>query len=397
MLSTISSPKSRGKRRLRHRPRLSHTKTRKQRRRASALQMRKSRASVAHDNRRNGESHRRSIAKTLEPITSVATRERGPEHDHRREHAHDDLAHHEVKAHGVTHPVEPEIERQRYDANSALNLYLREIARTPLLTVQEEIDLAKRIKKHDKKAREQMIKANLRLVVKIARDYENYGMPLLDLINEGNIGLMKAVERFDPAKGAKFSTYGAWWIKQSIKRALANQSKTIRLPVHVVDKVAHIRRAALKLQEIFGREPSDDEIAEELGISRRRVTQYRAAAVTPTSLDASLGDEDSNRISDVVEDERADTPYEELEEKTDTNLVRDMLKKLDAREATILQLRFNLNGEREETLEEIGKRFGVTRERIRQIQEMALTKLRKMIEKLDAPKINVALKDAMAA
>ncbi|MGZ5566036.1 MAG: sigma-70 family RNA polymerase sigma factor [Limisphaerales bacterium] len=296
----------------------------------------------------------------------------------------------------AAHVAEPEVERQRYDANSALNLYLREIARTPLLTIQEEVELAKRIKKSDKKAREQMIKANLRLVVKIARDYENYGMPLLDLINEGNIGLMKAVERFDPAKGAKFSTYGAWWIKQSIKRALANQSKTIRLPVHVVDKVAHIRRSALKLQEIFGREPTDEEIAEELGISRRRVTQYRAAAVTPTSLDASLGDEDSNRISDVVEDERADTPYQELEQKTNTSLVRDMLTKLDDREATILKLRFNLNGEREETLEEIGKRFGVTRERIRQIQEMALTKLRKMIEKLDSPKLQSMVKQAIA-
>ena len=275
-------------------------------------------------------------------------------------------------------------ERQRYDANSALNLYLREIAQTPLLSMEEEIDLARRIKKGDRKAREQMIKANLRLVVKIARDYENYGMPLLDLVNEGNIGLMKAVERFDPAKGAKFSTYGAWWIKQSIKRALANQSKTIRLPVHVVDKVAHIRRASLRLQEVFGREPSDEEIAEELGISTKRVSQYRAAAVTPASLDASLGDEDSNRIADVVEDERAETPYEELEEKTNTNLVREMLHKLDDREATILKLRFNLNGDREETLEEIGKKFGVTRERIRQIQEMALGKLRKMIEELEA-------------
>jgi RNA polymerase primary sigma factor len=394
MLSTISSPKSRGKNRLKHGPR-AHTKKETKRPRAAALHAHGHRStSTSTSSRSEGNTtHKRAMPKVLETRGSVSVRERGPvegadEHDHGIEVIERKPAHEPV--------AEPEVERQRYDANSALNLYLREIARTPLLTIQEEVDLAKRIKKGDKKAREQMIKANLRLVVKIARDYENYGMPLLDLINEGNIGLMKAVERFDPAKGAKFSTYGAWWIKQSIKRALANQSKTIRLPVHVVDKVAHIRRAAMKLQEIFGREPTDEEIAEELGISRRRVTQYRAAAVTPTSLDASLGDEDSNRISDVVEDERADTPYEELEEKTNTNLVRDMLKKLDEREATILQLRFNLNGEREETLEEIGKRFGVTRERIRQIQEMALTKLRKMIEKLDAPKLDLMLKDAAA-
>jgi RNA polymerase primary sigma factor len=372
MLSTISSPRSRGKNRLKHRPRVNHSKNGTARLRAKAVVHRRTPKTSAPAVTTRG----RAAAKVMGAPPSISIR---PPH--------------ETSATPTTPVVhEPEPERQRYDANSALNLYLREIARTALLTVQEEVDLAKRIKKHDKKAREQMIKANLRLVVKIARDYENYGMPLLDLINEGNIGLMKAVERFDPAKGAKFSTYGAWWIKQSIKRALANQSKTIRLPVHVVDKVAHIRRAAMKLQEIFGREPTDDEIAEELGISRRRVTQYRAAAVTPTSLDASLGDEDSNRIADVVEDERADTPYEELEEKNNTSLVRDMLKKLDEREATILQLRFNLNGEREETLEEIGKRFGVTRERIRQIQEMALTKLRKMIEKLDSP-----VKHALAA
>jgi RNA polymerase primary sigma factor len=396
MLSTISSPKSRGKQRVR-RPHASHSKSTVKRPPASALHAHsKHHESPPTRHESDGDSHKRAMPKVLEPIASVSMR--AP-----REHARSRSDHHEpagehtkVEQTTPAHPVEPDAERPRYDANSALNLYLREIARTPLLTIQEEVDLAKKIKKHDKKAREQMIKANLRLVVKIARDYENYGMPLLDLINEGNIGLMKAVERFDPAKGAKFSTYGAWWIKQSIKRALANQSKTIRLPVHVVDKVAHIRRASMKLQEIFGREPTDEEIAEELGITRRRVTQYRAAAVTPTSLDASLGDEDSNRIADVVEDERADTPYEELEEKTNTSLVRDMLKKLDEREATILQLRFNLNGEREETLEEIGKRFGVTRERIRQIQEMALTKLRKMIEKLDAPKLGLGLKNMAA-
>jgi len=274
-------------------------------------------------------------------------------------------------------------DRPRYDANSALNLYLTEIGKTPLLTIEDEVELAKRIKKGDKKAREQMIKANLRLVVKIARDYEYYGMPLLDLVNEGNIGLMKAVERFDPAKGAKFSTYGAWWIKQSIKRALANQSKTIRLPVHVVDKVAHIRRASMKLQEMFGREPDDEEVAAELGISPKRVRQYRAAAVAPMSLDASLGDDDSNRIADIVEDEKAETPYQELEEKTNTSMVREMLRKLDPREAAVLSLRFNLGGDREETLEEIGAKFGVTRERIRQIQENALKKLRRMIERLE--------------
>jgi RNA polymerase primary sigma factor len=282
---------------------------------------------------------------------------------------------------------EPELERPRYDANSALNLYLQEIGRTPLLTPAAEVELAGRIKKGDAQAREQMIKANLRLVVKIARDYEYYGMPLLDLINEGNIGLMKGVERFDPSKGAKFSTYGAWWIKQSIKRALANQSKTIRLPVHVVDKVAHIRRTSMKLQEIFGREPDDEEIAEELGTSPLRVRQYRAAAVAPMSLDAPLGEDDSHRIADVVEDERAETPYQKLEDKSSGDLVHQMLGRLEPRESAILQLRFNLGGERQETLEEIGTKFGVTRERIRQIQQSALRKLRRMIEKFEASSV----------
>src|SRR3954469_7480616 len=152
-------------------------------------------------------------------------------------------------------------------SHDAYNLYMREVGETKLLTKLEEVALAKRIRKGDKAAREQMIKANLRLVVKIARDYENYGVPLLDLINEGNIGLMKGVERFNPNKGAKLSTYAAWWIKQAIKRALANQSKTIRLPVHVVDKMAHIRRAEVKLREAMDREPTDEEVAADLGLS----------------------------------------------------------------------------------------------------------------------------------
>ena len=231
----------------------------------------------------------------------------------------------------------PERERSSYDGDTAIKLYLREIGQVKLLTPQEEIELAARIKKGDKKAREQMIKANLRLVVKIARDYEGIGLPLLDLISEGNIGLMKAVERFDPAKGGKLSTYGSWWIKQSIKRALANQSKTIRLPVHLVDKISKMRRTAMRLQEELGREPTDDELGEELGITASRVAQMRMAAIRPASLDAPIGDEDSNNFAEVVQDENADTPYEQLEEKTVTRMLQEMVKTLDPREATILR------------------------------------------------------------
>ena len=277
-------------------------------------------------------------------------------------------------------------EAERHDGDSAIKLYLREIGQVKLLTVQEEIDLAARIKKGDKKAREHMIKANLRLVVKIARDYDGIGLPLLDLISEGNIGLMKAVERFDPKKGGKLSTYGSWWIKQSIKRALANQSKTIRLPVHLVDKLSKMRRMAMKLQEEFGREPTDEELAAELDTTATRIRQMRTAAIRPASLDAPVGDDDSNTYSEMVEDERAVNPYEELEDKTVTGMLQDMVKHLDEREATILRYRFGLDGGNEKTLEEVGAKFKVTRERIRQIQNLALRKLRKMIEKLEKSK-----------
>jgi RNA polymerase primary sigma factor len=277
-------------------------------------------------------------------------------------------------------------EATRYDADTAIKLYLREIGQVKLLTPEEEIKLAARIKKGDKKAREQMIKANLRLVVKIARDYEGIGLPLLDLISEGNIGLMKAVERFDPAKGGKLSTYGSWWIKQSIKRALANQSKTIRLPVHLVDKISKMRRLSLRLTEEFGREPTDEELAGELGITTARVSQMRQASLRPTSLDAPIGDEDSNLFSDIVEDENAHSPYDNLEDKTVTDMLLDMVKHLAPREATILQYRFGLDGGSERTLEEVGAKFDVTRERVRQIQNLALRKLRRMIEKLEHSK-----------
>jgi RNA polymerase primary sigma factor len=277
-------------------------------------------------------------------------------------------------------------EAARYDGDTAIRLYLREIGLVKLLTPDEEIQLAARIKKGDKKAREHMIKANLRLVVKIARDYEGIGLPLLDLISEGNIGLMKAVERFDPAKGGKLSTYGSWWIKQSIKRALANQSKTIRLPVHLVDKISKMRKTAMKLQEELGHEPTDEELADEMGMTAARVRQMRQAAIRPASLDAPIGDDDSNNFSDVVEDENATSPYDNLEDKTVVNMLQDMVKHLDDREATILGYRFGLDGGSEKTLEEVGVKFGVTRERVRQIQNLALRKLRKMIEKLEMEK-----------
>jgi RNA polymerase primary sigma factor len=266
-----------------------------------------------------------------------------------------------------------------------LQLYLREIGQVKLLTPPEEIVLAKRIRRGDQRAREQMIKANLRLVVKIAHDYEGMGLPLLDLINEGNIGLMKGVERFDPRKGAKLSTYASWWIKQSIKRALANQSKTIRLPVHVVDKVAHIRRAEVKLRETFDRDPTDEELAHELDLDPRRIRQYRQASKAPVSLDAPIGDDASERVSEIVADPNAAAPFDRLVQETDTELVREVLGTLDQRENKILAMRFGLEDGRERTLEEVGAQLGVTRERIRQIQEQALKKLRVKMEERDRP------------
>jgi len=179
----------------------------------------------------------------------------------------------------------------RENSDPSVRIYLREIGQIPLLTPQEEIDLAARIKKGDREARALMIKANLRLVVKIAHDYVNLGLPLLDLVSEGNIGLMKAVERFDPTKGAKLSTYAAWWIKQSIKRALANQSKTIRLPVHVLETMLKMRRVSLQMSGELGREPTDEELAEELGISSGKVSQLKTASMRPSSLNAPIGDD----------------------------------------------------------------------------------------------------------
>jgi RNA polymerase sigma factor, sigma-70 family len=277
-------------------------------------------------------------------------------------------------------------EHTAYTADTSLKLYLREIGKVKLLGPEDEVRLAARIRKGDRKAREQMIKANLRLVVKIARDYEGLGLPLLDLISEGNIGLMKAVERFDPAKGGKLSTYGSWWIKQSMKRALANQSKTIRLPVHMVDKISKMNRAARRLQEVLGREPTDEELAEELHIKPARVAMMRMAATRPASLDAPVGDADNGTFAEVVRDENADDPFEELQAKGVTGMLKHLVTNLTDREANILRARYGMEGGRMKTLEEIGAEWGITRERARQVQNNALRKLRAMIEKLEKTK-----------
>ncbi len=286
----------------------------------------------------------------------------------------------EVSRSGVVHAPEVEDVRNLPPADkSTIKLYLQEIGKTPLLKPSEEAELAALIRQGDQRARERMIKANLRLVVKIAHDYANFGLPLLDLISEGNIGLIKAVERFDPNKGGKLSTYAAWWIKQSIKRALANQSKTIRLPVHLVDKIARMRRVAMELEELLGRAPTDEEIAAEMGMSVNKVAHLKSVSVRPASLDAPVGEDGATEFGDLIGDENAATPSEELQNQNVAHDLGKLLEDLDAREAEIIRLRFGLGGEKAKTLEEVGELFGITRERVRQLQNMALTRMRKAL------------------
>ena len=279
------------------------------------------------------------------------------------------------------------------ELDGGIKIYLREIGKTDLLTPEQEVELAERIKKGDPEARSHMIRANLRLVVKIAQDYANYGLPLLDLISEGNIGLMKAVERFDPNKGGKLSTYAAWWIKQSIKRALANQSKTIRLPVHMVDKISKMRRVAMSMSEELGREPSDDELSEEIGIDRAKLSQLKVASMRPASLDAPISEDDSTEFGEIVGDDTAQTPFEMLSHKNMHGQLDGLLTVLDERERKIIDARFGLMGQKARTLEEVGQEFGVTRERIRQLQNIALRKLRRALQKKEDP-IPKALRNA---
>jgi RNA polymerase primary sigma factor len=267
------------------------------------------------------------------------------------------------------------------ESDFGLKRYLQEIGQFPLLTPEQEVELAGKIKKGDAAARERMINANLRLVVTIARDYANLGLPLLDLISEGNIGLTKAVERFDPTKGAKLSTYAMWWIKQSVKRALANQSKTIRVPVHLADKLAKMRRVSLQMSDELGREPTDEELGEEIGIASEKVARLKSVGIRPTSLDAPIADDDSTEFAEVIGDDQAQTPFELLRDKNLRSEMDGLIEVLDAREKKIISHRFGLDGGKPKTLEDVGRDFGVTRERIRQLQNIALAKLRRALSK----------------
>jgi RNA polymerase primary sigma factor len=281
-----------------------------------------------------------------------------------------------------------------YGEDSTVKIYLQEIGKTALLTPQEEIDLAGLIKQGDEKARERMIKANLRLVVKIAYDYNNFGLPILDLISEGNIGLVKAVERFDPNKGGKLGTYASWWIKQSIKRALANQSKTIRLPVHMVDKISKMRKEINRLNEELGREPTNEEVSVNLGISVSKVAHLKSVSVRPSSLDAPVGDGEETELGQLVGDEKAINPLDSLSNKTQINDVHRILNQLDPREAQIIRMRFGLDGIAAKTLEEVGNHFSITRERVRQLQFTALKKLKKKMAKKEVQHTAEDLKEA---
>lgn len=280
-----------------------------------------------------------------------------------------------------TDPTEPGLpwEELSTEERSPIRYYLDQIGKTPLLTLEQETALARRVLKGDEAARQQMIQANLRLVVRIAKDYDNFGLSLMDLISEGNFGLIKAVERFDPDKGGKLSTYASWWIKQAIKRALATSGKTIRLPVHMVDRISQMRRVTNQLAAELGREPHNEEIAMAMEIPLAKVVHMKSVANRAASLDQPVGEEGDATLGDLVKDESERTPFETLRGKSDNDEIGEMLAALEPREAEILTHRFGLNGESPLTLEEVGERFKLTRERVRQLQQSALMQLRRIM------------------
>jgi RNA polymerase primary sigma factor len=257
-----------------------------------------------------------------------------------------------------------------------VRMYLREIGRVPLLNAAQEIDLAKRMEKGDEEARRHLTEANLRLVVSVAKKYIGRGMSLLDLIQEGNIGLIRAVEKFDFRKGFKFSTYATWWIRQAITRAIADQARTIRIPVHMVETINRLMRTSRRLVQELGRDPTSDEVAREMGLPPEKVREIIKISQEPVSLETPIGEEEDSHLGDFIEDQKALAPADAASHQLLKEQVEDVLDSLTQRERRVLQLRFGLDDGRSRTLEEVGREFGVTRERIRQIEAKALRKLR---------------------
>ncbi|MBQ3470673.1 RNA polymerase sigma factor RpoD [Candidatus Saccharibacteria bacterium] len=265
-------------------------------------------------------------------------------------------------------------------ADDSVRLYLREIGKIPLLTPEEEADLAQRIVKGDQKAKNKMVEANMRLVVSIAKRYGGRGLDFLDLIQEGNTGLLRAVEKFDPEKGFKFSTYATWWVRQAITRAIADQARTIRIPVHMVETINKVLRTTRKLTSELNREPTNEEIAKELNIEPEKVDYVMRIKQDIASLDASVGrdgDDEDSVLGDFVEDEERDSPEESASNQILKEQLSEIIATLTDREQKIIRLRFGIGGGKPHTLEEVGNEFDVTRERIRQIEAKALAKLRK--------------------
>jgi RNA polymerase primary sigma factor len=277
-------------------------------------------------------------------------------------------------------PPEPELEISVDFVPDALQLFLKDVGKVDLLTAAQEVELAKRIERGDHRAKQEMVEANLRLVVSIAKRYRNQGLPFLDLIQEGTIGLVRAAEKFDYRKGFKFSTYATWWIRQAVARALADKARTIRMPVHVVEKLNKIVRAERKLRAEKGREPSSAEIALELDLSLEEVDQIRRTAQAPVSLEKPVGDEEESEFGHFITDESALLPDEAAEVTLRKETLLKILGTLSYRERRVLELRYGLNGEHPRTLDEVGRTFNVTRERIRQIENQTLKKLRALAD-----------------
>jgi RNA polymerase primary sigma factor len=282
---------------------------------------------------------------------------------------------------GEEEPVEDTLDLEGPDISTdALQLFLKDIGKVDLLTAPHEVELAKRIERGDHLAKQSMVEANLRLVVSIAKRYRNQGLPFLDLIQEGTIGLVRAAEKFDYRKGFKFSTYATWWIRQAVARALADKARTIRMPVHVVEKLNKIVRSERKLRGELGREPNSSEIARDLDLSPEEVDQIRRSAQLPVSLEKPVGEDDESEFGHFLTDEGAQLPEEAAEQALRRDTLKQVLCSLSPREQRILELRYGLDGEQPRTLDEVGRAFNVTRERIRQIENQCLKKLRALAD-----------------